>query len=481
VDVVTRNGATGLAPDALDAAEFATAPELDPIVRDSTVGRWAAVYDGHTESGFAARVAVLFAGVGCLMGRAAVQYIGSTPHHARVFVALVGPTATGRKGTAVQEATTLLDGAMRGTLSELTQSGLSTAEGLLNCARDDSVNSKGDLTEGFTDKRRLIVEEELATVLRRMAGRESTLGQVLRMAWDGGTLRTLTRTSPLKVTAPHFVLVGCITPAELRATAADVDFQGGTLNRVLLVHAMRERVLANPTPPPESAVEGVAAAIADAVAYAETVTQVTLSPDAERYVEAIYPRWSSEHPGRVGQVMPRAMPTIRRLAMVEALASCRNVISAHDLRVAEALVGYHQATAELLWPMNFTADATRIRAGLAEAQAAGLTRNGIRALFGSNNVSASRIAEALRELHNAGVAIPRRVPTAGRPAELWTLSTYVPTPTDKGELGLMGRKGETAPEIGPIDATDPHSSHKPQTSHSRGQREESQLRTEVVF
>lgn len=54
----------------------------------------------------------------------------------------------------------------------------------------------------------MAVETEFAPVLTR-AGRDgSTLGPVLRQAWDGSNLATLSKGGPAIATGPHVSLIG---------------------------------------------------------------------------------------------------------------------------------------------------------------------------------------------------------------------------------------------------------------------------------
>ena len=77
--------------------------------------------------------------------------------------------------------------------------GLSSGEGLINEVRDEvkkwSAKEKAwDVVDpGVTDKRLMIVEAEFAGALAVMERHGNTLSPVLRKAWDGDRLATLTR------------------------------------------------------------------------------------------------------------------------------------------------------------------------------------------------------------------------------------------------------------------------------------------------
>ena len=101
-----------------------------------------------------------------------------------LFCALVGQTSRGRKGTSwghILRAMTTVDPEWANTRI---MSGLVSGEGLVWSVRDANDDP---------DKRLLVVEPELASVLKVIARRENTLSAVVRQAWDSGCLRTLRR------------------------------------------------------------------------------------------------------------------------------------------------------------------------------------------------------------------------------------------------------------------------------------------------
>jgi hypothetical protein len=139
-------------------------------------------------------------------------------------------------------------------LSTRVKKGLSNGEGLIFHVRDARTDQRevkaraaGAPIEyesyladhGVPDKRLLVVEHELATVLKRMGGETNTLSTVLREAWDSGTLSTLTRHSPLQATGAHVSVLGHITEAELRRYLTETDMANGFANRFLFLCVRR--------------------------------------------------------------------------------------------------------------------------------------------------------------------------------------------------------------------------------------------------
>ena len=141
-------------------------------------------------------------------------------HSMNLFAAFVGETAKARKGTSwgrVRQSLVTADPDWEGCIT----SGLSSGEGLIWQVRDpiekvENVKEKGRVIgqervvvdEGVVDKRLMVVEGELALVLRVLAREGNTLSAIIRNAWDSGNLRSLTKNSPAKATGAH-ISIAC--------------------------------------------------------------------------------------------------------------------------------------------------------------------------------------------------------------------------------------------------------------------------------
>ena len=119
--------------------------------------------------------------------------------------------------------------------------GLSSGEGLINEVRDPK---EGD--EGVEDKRLLLIESEFGNPLRVLSHDGNTLSGVLRLAWDGDPLRTLTKNAPIRATDTHVSLVGHITAQELAKYLAHVEVFNGLGNRILWCCVRRSKRLPFP-------------------------------------------------------------------------------------------------------------------------------------------------------------------------------------------------------------------------------------------
>jgi hypothetical protein len=73
-------------------------------------------------------------------------------------------------------------------------SGLSSGEGLISQVRDPV--DKADASAP-ADKRRLVLEQEFAQVLKVLSREGNTLSPIVRQAWDGDALQTMVRNKAL--------------------------------------------------------------------------------------------------------------------------------------------------------------------------------------------------------------------------------------------------------------------------------------------
>ncbi len=129
---------------------------------------------------------------GNVIDRKKYYQVESDRHHTNLFVALVGQSSKGRKGTSfnrIMSITKLVDHQW---VDDRVQGGLSSGEGLINVVRDPimkwdrEAKAKVETDHGVHDKRLLVVEPEFAGVLAVMERAGNTISQLIRKAWDGG-------------------------------------------------------------------------------------------------------------------------------------------------------------------------------------------------------------------------------------------------------------------------------------------------------
>jgi Bifunctional DNA primase/polymerase, N-terminal len=119
------------------APELLPWPELDGTALYGLAGDVVRTFDPHTEADPVAVLANLLCAFGNVIGRGAFARVGTTEHHLKLFVGLVGETAKGRKGeswTPVRALTEVID---PGWVQDRVMSGLSSGEGLIHAVRDE--------------------------------------------------------------------------------------------------------------------------------------------------------------------------------------------------------------------------------------------------------------------------------------------------------------------------------------------------------
>ncbi len=405
-------------------------PQLPAAALSGVAGRVVALLAPHTEADPAALLATLLAWFGAVLGRAPHGMIANSEHPARVWPLIVGKTSGGAKGTSLQVIRSVMDAAAPMFAARVT-SGLTSGEGLIEAVRDGSGGTDPDapgFDEGVLDKRLLVIESEFATVLARGRREGSTLLPVLRDAWDGSPLQTMSRkANALHATGHHIVVVGHISPGELVSSVRSADLAGGTLNRFLFVHSRRAQLLPEGGNIPAEVLTGAAAAVARALAHAAAVHRVDLDAEALALWRALYPALVIEQDdGPVSSATARAAPQVRRLALAYALFDGATAVRYDHLAAAAELWGYSERTARWLFTSAAhdaeTSARTQLLDFIAAAGPDGATRTAIRETLFQRHKSARAITDLLAPLIRSGQVTERARPGPGRSATVYTLT-----------------------------------------------------------
>jgi hypothetical protein len=149
------------------------------------------------------------------------------------------------------------------------EGGLSTGEGLGWTIRDKVQDDDGGGDNGGTDDKRLyVVESEFGGAMAAASRDKNTLSATIRTCWDGKDISPLVKNAVWSATAPHICIVGHITAPELIDRMSDVDALSGFLNRFVILHVARAKLVPMPTPTPKADIERIAAQVAEAVRFA---------------------------------------------------------------------------------------------------------------------------------------------------------------------------------------------------------------------
>jgi hypothetical protein len=226
-----------------------TWPVIDEAAYHGLAGDVVTTVDPHTEADPVAVLMHILAYFGNVVGRMPHYRIEADDHHANIFAVLVGQSAKARKGTSSGRARSVMQTADERWEEDRTKSGLSSGEGLISEVRDqvnkwDSKAGQYEVIDpGINDKRLMITEAEFGNALAVMERPGNTLSPTIRQAWDGHTLSTITKNSPLKATGPHISIIGHITEDELRSRITRTEMANGFANRFLFVCVRRSKQL----------------------------------------------------------------------------------------------------------------------------------------------------------------------------------------------------------------------------------------------
>ncbi len=367
------------------------------------------------------------------MGRSPHWRVGATRHALNLYVGIVGITAGGRKGTSYNEALQPFRLADPDWAERCLAGGLRTGEGLIHLVRDprygnDAANLGGGRTvkvptvidEGVTDKRLLVFEPELASVLRVMNGWDgNTLGQVLRIAWDGGVLKSSTKQAPSVATDPHVSLIANITRDELLRELTRTEVAAGFANRFIWVCSQRSKFLpfGGELPPDEAGRHGQD--VRDVLAFAAPWARWHSRKRPLRSGHANTVPCPPESPDCSGRSSAERRAQFRRISCLYALQREVNRIEGGHLESALALWRYCEQSARYIFGDKLgDPDADASLSAIRNAGPAGLTRTALNDLFKGHRSSAS-LNRALLLLGDMGLV--RRAEESSRRAAGRTL------------------------------------------------------------
>jgi hypothetical protein len=383
-----------------------------------------------SEADPAALLVQVLVSFGNAVGREAHFTVEADRHHGNEFAVLVGKTSKARKGTSWGQVKRLFQEAAETWATERVQTGLSSGEGLVWAVRDpickrEKVKEPGtvryedvEADPGVEDKRLLVVEPEFANVLKQTERQGNILSPLLRQAWDGNELRTLTKNSPARATGAHVSLIGHITADELRRYLTETEVANGYGNRHLWICADRSKVLPEGGRVDPAAWAGLVAELVEALAFARTAGEVTRDEEARAIWWEVYGPLSEGKPGLAGALLARGEAHVMRLALLYALLDRETVIRAPHLMAALALWDYAERSVYFLFGDRLGDPLADDLLRLLRGNPDGLTRTQLGNYLGKHGTS-DRVGRALGLLLQHGLVRREEEPTGGRPVERW--------------------------------------------------------------
>jgi hypothetical protein len=379
-------------------------------------GQFIRLVEPHTEADRAALLLQFLVGFGNLIGRGAYLVAEADRHFANEYVALVGPTGKGRKGSSYGQAMRPLGRADEVWRETRVTSGLSSGEGLIWAVRDST-----DHDPGVPDKRLLVYVPELASIFQVMARQGGTLSAVVREAWDDGRLRITTKNSPAVATDAHISIIGHITRDELVRYFDRTELGNGFANRFLWVASTRARLL-----PFGGRIESVdftgfqnLLAIAIKSARERGVRELTWSSEAAELWKERYQSLSEGRGGLLGAATGRAEAHVLRLALLYAVLDDADAIGLCHLEAALEVWRYADDSARYIFGDAIgNPDSDKLLKALRASGATGMTLTDQSNLF-DRHLPADKMAQLRDDLRERGLARPQIELTGGRPLERW--------------------------------------------------------------
>jgi Protein of unknown function (DUF3987) len=400
-----------------------------PVMHDAAyhglAGEIVHTIEPHSEGDPVGLLLQSLADIGNMIGRGPYYQVESDRHHPNLYVGLVGESAKARKGTSRRRIHAIMKIADERWQNDCVKSGLSSGEGLINEVRDavqkwdPGTQAWETCDPGIADKRLMIIEDEFAGALSVMERHGNTLSPILRKAWDGDRLATLTKNSPISSTGAHISIVAHITGDELKLRIPRTDLANGFANRFLFALVKRSKELPFGGNLTDSEILHLGTQLRRIVEAAKGIGRVTFTDDAGAEWVRVYSALSAGQSGLLGAITARAEAQVIRLATLYALLDNSSHIEVAHLKAGLAIWEYCEASAAYIFG-DAVGDpvADEILRALRQAGEAGMTRTAIRDLFGRNR-SGDRIGAALALLMGKGRAKGELKETGGRPVEIW--------------------------------------------------------------
>ena len=221
--------------------------DVDPAAFHGVLGKLALLTQPETEANPLFVQLHLLTFFGAAIGRTAYFVTSATHHYMTLYIGLVGPTGTGRKGTAADVAREIwrkIDPAFTDTKI---RGGLNSGAGLLYHLRDPSEKrgkkGKPESDEGVDDKRHVFLESELSSALMHGHREHEPILCQLRDFFDCRPVVGSYTRDPTTVTGGHIGIMGHCTPPDLTLHLNDLDKKNGTANRFMWHHGVKSKSL----------------------------------------------------------------------------------------------------------------------------------------------------------------------------------------------------------------------------------------------
>jgi hypothetical protein len=392
-------------------------PELRPEALYGLSGDIVKAIEAYSEADQVAILTNILAAFGNVVGPIPYARVEETRHHLNLFIAQIGQTAKGRKGTAWSTPRKMFRDVDPEWAEKQITGGLSSGEGVVYAVRDERYQTKpireknrivGNeevlVDKGADDKRLLLVEEEFSQALKVMSREGNILSPILRQAWDHGNLRSLTKNDPNRATGAHISIIAHVTRGELLRYLVETEQTNGFGNRFCWFLVSRSKCIAIPDGVPAEILHPLTERLRDAVDFSRRVGEMRRDEAAANEWCLIYPELSDGKPGLGGAIMARAESQVMRLSCIYALMDRSEVVRVEHQRAGLALWEYSEQSVKAIFG-ELSGDPNVDTAKEALKSKGTMTMTELHGLFGRNmpKTEIDRVVAALIKMGCASV------------------------------------------------------------------------------
>jgi predicted DNA-binding ribbon-helix-helix protein len=335
---------------------------LGDVAYHGVAGRIVRKIEPHTEASPAALLMTLLTFTGTMIGKGAYVVTDGARQCMNLFTLIIGSSSKARKGTSLVNIERILRWVDAAFMSDNTASGLSSGEGLIAAVKDSVMQQAVNKTTGqlevkvlepgVDDKRLIVAEGEFANALKVAKREGNILSGILRNAWDGRDLRTMTRKDPLRSTGPHISILAHITREELLKEMSDVDTVNGFANRFLFVASQRQQLLPDGGDIGSVDFQTEIHQLTQAINRGQSAGEITRSSEAAALWRSTYEKLAKERPGLIGCITSRSEAQVTRLSALYALLDGSSVIEPMHHEAALEVWRYCEESAHWIFGMK---------------------------------------------------------------------------------------------------------------------------------
>ena len=386
-------------------------PQLRKEAYFGLIGELVKFFDGKTEADPVALLMHSLVFLGALNKGLTHFLLQGTRQKTNLYVGIVGPTGSGRKGTALNLIDAVFKSVDEDWYKTHVTGGLSTGEGLALHLTNSGITSC------------LLIEEEYARISATKARKENTLSAFLRSAYDGKQLGNLAAGNLIYLPNSHISLLVHSSPFELESVVEKVDFANGFANRFIWTYCERTHRVSDLRGKEFNMPDELKSALVQSVMYGRTICQVEIDTEAEAIWKGLYDDGQMDSPsGKMGELLVRGPSHIFRIAMIYALTQSSAIIRRPHLEAALAVWDYIIKSSYFIFGSTQSPFESKILTTLQIKGA--LTQSEIvHDIFG-RNLDKNGIDGLRSSLLNKGlIEITTKHSGSGRPTTIWTLKS----------------------------------------------------------